>query len=161
MDKSLDKIKGKVIDGIKEDNDGTHSYIILKFKDGSRANIISADPENKGVALITAELTKGGSKEEKPQANEIELHGLKGKKILDAQHEFNGQFDHAILYLQGDYMLDISPISNNGTTFPNLKMTFYPGSMDEKLNYPSILDDTNKDKQFVVESLSAWLNKSK
>jgi hypothetical protein len=123
----LSKLEGKIIDSIKEDFDGINSFLIIKFKEGGKLNIVSYLGGDEGTSQLDVEM--GGLK---PQ-------DLIGKQIIKFKEEFDGEYDHLEIFFKGGGKIKITAFSSSPNSTANLDTTVYSGdnlvaeSLDENM----------------------------
>jgi hypothetical protein len=134
---NLKRIEGKTIKSISENNDGTNSYLIIKFEEGGKLNIVAFLRGDKGVAQLDVDL--GGLTPEK----------LIGKRILAVEEEFDGEQDHINFTLRGGHKIKITSYCSSPVSTASLEATLYSGD-----NIVAESNKLNKMKaKFVAESL--------
>lgn len=113
--KDLNSIEGNIIDSIKEENDGTNSFLIMKFKQGGKANIVSYLNGNEGVAQLDIDI------------NGLSPADLIGKKIVKTEQVFDGERDTLIIYLKGGKQLILSAYASSPESTASIDISVYSG----------------------------------
>jgi len=133
----LSKLEGKTIDSIKENFDGINSFLIIKFQEGGKLNVVSYLGGDEGTAQLDIEM---GSL--KPQ-------DLVGKQIIKFKEEFDGEYDYLDIFLKGGGKIKITAFSSSPNSTANLDTTVYSGD-----NLVAESNNQNKMKtKLVAESL--------
>jgi hypothetical protein len=109
----LKRLEGKIIDSLKEHTDGENSYLIIKFKDGGKLNIVSFLRGDEGVAQL--DIDTGGLKPEE----------IIGKQIVSFDEEFDGESDHLTINLKSGHKIHLTPFSSSSEATASLDTTVY------------------------------------
>jgi len=160
----LKRLEGKIIDSVHEDTDGVNSYFIIKFKDGGKLNITSYLNGDEGVAQLDVD------------TNGLQPSDILGKKILKFTEEFDGEFDHLNIDLEGGHKLSFVPFSSTEDSTAGLSTSVYAGekivaeSLSENMyqkwgEYPMSKPQYEEGEtpervaQEILEELEEWLKK--
>jgi hypothetical protein len=162
----LKRLEGKIIDSVREDNDGASSYFVIKFEDGTKLNIVSYLNGDKGLAQL-----------------DVDTAGLKpnqflGKQILKFTEEFDGEIDHLFMDLKGGHKIEFTPFSSSEDSTAGLETFVYSG---DKIVAESLMENSylkwgqysmsqpqyeegetpERRAQEIVEELEEWLVKQR
>jgi len=112
-------LENKTIKSFEQDFDGENSYVIIKFNDGSKADIVAFPHGKEETAQIA--LTPYKTTEDK----------LVGKKIASVKEEFDGEDEHLTLEFKDGSGLDITAYSSGEEDTAGLSVDVYSAPVKE------------------------------
>lgn len=136
----LKRIEGKTIKSIERDTNGADSYLIIKFKEGGKVNIVSSAAGD-GVGQLDV-VTEG-----------IKIEDAIGKIIHSTIEEFDGENDYLILNLKTGGKITVNAFGSSESSNAVLSVDVYVES--KKIAENKISQDSMK--KFVAESLDESL----
>lgn len=108
----LKRIEGKSIKSIERDSNGQDSYLIIKFKEGGKINIVSS-PSGDGVGQLDV------------IADSIKIEETIGKSIHNVIEEFDGEHDFLIFNLKGGGKITVTAFGSSEATNAVLSVDVY------------------------------------
>lgn len=133
----LKRIEGKSIKSIERDSNGENSYLIIKFKEGGKMNVVSS-PSGDGVGQLDV------------VGDGIKLEDSIGKVIHNVIEEFDGENDYLILNLKGGGKININAFGSSESSNAVLSVDVYVEPKTITENKISL----NNMKKLVPESLN-------
>lgn len=132
----LARVEGKTIKSIERDNNGENSYLIIKFKEGGKINVVS---NSNGSGIGQLDVVSSG----------IKMEDISGKRIQNIIEEFDGENDYLILNLIGGGKISINSFGSSEESNATLSVNVYTNP--EKISENKII--TNNMEKIVAESL--------
>lgn len=120
----LKRIEGKTILNIERDYDGNNSYMIMKFKEGGKANI-SAYPHGDDSAAQLDIFTSG-----------LKTDDLVGEQIQNVIEEYDGMNDYIYFIFKNGGKLSVSAFGSSEESGAGLSIDVYldPATIRESYN---------------------------